>query len=235
MRTKTKTTNGKRIAVGYIRVSTTKQAAEGVSLDAQRARIEAAAAAAGLELVAVFADEGLSGKRADNRPELQAALNAVTAAGGVLLVYSLSRMSRSVADTLAIASQLEKSGADLVSLSESIDTSSAAGRMMFRMLATLAEFERELIGERTAGAMAHKKAAGERVGGIPFGKQLAADGIRLEDNAAEQAIIAMVRELKAAGESTRRIADRLNTDGVATRTGGRWQQTQIVRILKGAA
>ena len=235
MKRAAKAASGKRVAVGYVRVSTARQAVDGVSLDAQRSRIEAAAAAAGFELVDVFADEGVSGKRADNRAGLRAAIDQVRRTGGVLMVYSLSRMSRSVADTLAIADRLERSGADLVSLSESIDTSSAAGKMMFRMLSVLAEFERDLTAERTATALAHKKAKGERVGSIPFGKRLAADGVALVDDEAEQAVIRLVVELQAAGESTRAIAERLNSDQVAARSGGRWNQTQVCRILKARA
>jgi site-specific DNA recombinase len=231
---RTKSKNGKRVAVGYLRVSTAGQATEGVSLEAQAERVTAAAAAAGFELATIEADRGVSGKRADNRPGLQQAIEAACKSRGVLVVYSLSRMSRSVADTLAIADRLERAGADLVSLTESIDTTTAAGKMMFRMLSVLAEFERDLVSERTAGALAHKKATGERVGGIPFGSRLAADGVALVPDDAEQAVIALVRQLAAAGESTRAIAERLNTDGVATRTGGRWHQTQVVRILRAA-
>ena len=166
-------------AFGYIRVSTTGQAVDGVSLEAQRARIEAYCLLNELELAAVFVDAGISGKRADNRPELQNALNAVCGASGVLVCYSLSRLARSTKDTIAISERLDKAGADLVSLSEKIDTTSAAGKMVFRMLAVMAEFERDVISERTTTAMAHKKSQGERVGEIPFGYQLAADGVML--------------------------------------------------------
>jgi hypothetical protein len=65
--------------------------------------------------------------------------------------------------------------------------------------------------------------------------RLAADGVALVDDEAEQAIIRLVVELRAAGESTRAIAERLNADQVATRSGGRWHQTQVVRILKARA
>ena len=86
-------------ATAYIRVSTAQQAEEGVSLEAQQARIAAYCMANGLELVNTFTDAGLSGKRADNRPGLQAALEAVCNDGGILVVYSLSRLARSVGDT----------------------------------------------------------------------------------------------------------------------------------------
>src|ERR687885_11158 len=182
-------------AVGYCRVSTALQADEGVSLEAQRARIGRWCAEHGATLGPgdLFVDAGLSGKRADNRPALQRALDAVCSGGGVLVVYSLSRLARSTRDTIAIAERLERSGADLVSLSESIDTTSAAGKMVFRMLAVLAEFERDLIVERTRGALAHKRSKSERVGQVPYGHDLAADGRTLLPNPAEQAALAEIR------------------------------------------
>ena len=134
-----------RQVYGYVRVSTTMQSEGGVSLANQTERIEAWAKANGLEVAGVFTDAGISGKRADNRPALQQALEAVGKAKGVLVVYSLSRMSRSVKDAITISERLEKAGADLVSLSERLDTSTASGKMTFRMMAVLAEFERDQL------------------------------------------------------------------------------------------
>ena len=115
-----------RNVIGYVRVSTEQQAAEGISLDAQRAKIAAWCELNGYSLAGIFIDAGISGKRADNRPELQKALTAVTECRGVLLVYSLSRLARSTKNTLAISDRLEMAGADLVSLSEKIDTTSGS-------------------------------------------------------------------------------------------------------------
>ena len=224
-----------RKAVAYVRVSTEKQAAEGVSLEAQRARVAAWAVAAGLDLAAVHVDAGLSGSRADNRPALALALAEVAKCRGVLVVYSLSRLARSTRDTLAIAERLERAGADLVSLSESIDTSSAAGRMVFRMLAVLAEFERDLISERTTSAMACKSAKGERVSGIiPFGFRLGADGVRLEEEPTEQGIIARLVELRRSGLSFRAIASELESLGMRPRSGGAWSPS-VIRSIVGRA
>src|SRR6266581_6504849 len=83
---------------------------------------------------------------------------------GVLVVYSLSRLARNTTETLELGERLAKAGADLVSLSEKIDTTSAAGKMVFRMLAVLAEFERDQISERTRVAMQHMRCEGKRVG-----------------------------------------------------------------------
>ena len=220
------------IATGYARVSTATQAEEGVSLDAQQARIAAWCLANGVDLGAVHVDAGISGKRADNRPALQLALDAVCAEGGVLVVYSLSRLARSTRDTLAIADRLEKAGANLVSLSEKIDTTSAAGKMVFRMMAVLAEFERDLISERTKEALSYKKSKGERIGQIPFGKRLGSNGITLEDSPAEQEAIAIVRQLRAEGLSIRKIAAEMNARGVSTKKGnGRWHIATVQRAL----
>ncbi len=221
----------------YCRVSTDQQAADGVSLDAQRAKAAAWCELNGYELAEVFVDSGISGKRQDNRPELQRALDAVcVTSGSAIVVYSLSRLSRSVQDTLQIATRLEKAGADLVSLSERIDTTSAAGRMVFKMLAVLAEFEREQVSERTTMAMAHKRSRGERLGQIPYGFGLAADGITLIVNPAEQEALRLIRELKSLGLTLRAIAAELNLRGIVTKSGSaEWKHTSIASILARAS
>ena len=139
-------------AIGYVRVSTEGQAVDGVTLEAQESKIRAWCMVNDYDLLGVHVDAGLSGSRADNRPALRDALNACEK-GCALVVYSLSRLARSTRDTLDIADRLAASGADLVSLSERIDTTTAAGKMVFRMLAVLAEFERDIISERTKTAM----------------------------------------------------------------------------------
>ena len=222
-------------AVAYLRVSTAEQATDGVSLDAQKERAAAWCKANGYALAAVYSDI-LSGARAENRPGLRAALEAACKGRAALVVYSLSRLARSVRDTLTIAERLDKAGADLVSLSEKIDTSSAAGKMLFRMLAVWAEFERDVIAERTRAALTYKRHQAERVGKVPFGYDLAADGIHLEPNAQEQNILALIRDLRADGLTLREIAAELTRRGVATKEGNtRWSFGSVARILSRAA
>jgi site-specific DNA recombinase len=222
-------------AIGYVRVSTEEQAAEGVSIEAQRNRIAAWCALNNYDLAEVFVDAGLSGKRADNRPALQAALSAAKS-GGALVVYSLSRLARSTKDTIAIGERLEKSGADLVSLSEKIDTTTAAGKMVFRMLAVMAEFERDVIAERTTMAMRHKRAQGERVGRIPFGFDLGMDGVTLKRNESEQRILGTVAELRRGGMTLRGIAQELTNRGIPTKSGAtKWTHSTIQRLTRAAA
>lgn len=217
-------------AIGYIRVSTEGQAQDGVSLDAQRAKIAAWCELNDYDLATVHVDAGISGKSADNRPGLQAALNDCRK-GSALIVYSLSRLARSTRDTIEISERLNKVGADLVSLSEKIDTTTAAGKMVFRMMAVLAEFERDQISERTSTAMQFKRGKGERVGAIPYGHDLAADGVSLTENAAEQAVIHQARELHESGLSLRKIAAELNRRGLYARNGQIFQATQIQRMV----
>lgn len=223
-------------AFAYIRVSTEQQATDGVSLEAQQAKAAAWADLNGYELSGIFVDAGLSGKRADNRPELQKALNAVCGeAGAAIVVYSLSRLSRSIVDTLNIATRLKKAGADLVSLSERIDTTSAAGRMVFNMLSVLAEFEREQVSERTSMAMAHKRSKGERLGQIPYGYVLGADGVTLQDEPNEQAALALIRNLNHDGLSLREIAKELTAKGIPAKGGkATWNHSTVASILKRA-
>ena len=135
------------IAVGYIRVSTAGQAKDGISLEAQDSKIRAWCSANDYPLDALYV-ETMSAGRADNRPELQKAISHICREKGALVIYSLSRLARSTKDAILISEKLDKAGADLVSLSEKIDTTSAAGKMVFRMLAVLAEFERDQISER---------------------------------------------------------------------------------------
>lgn len=217
------------IAIGYIRVSTEGQAQDGVSLEAQRAKIEAWALLNDYTLAAVHVDAGISGKNC-NRPGLQAAL-ADCKKGAALVVYSLSRLSRSVRDTMDIGDKLAKVGADLVSLSEKIDTTSAAGKMVFRLLAVMNEFERDQISERTKSAMQHKKAQGGCVGTVGFGYRLADDGDTVIEDAAEQKIIAAIHGYRDAGLSLRAIVARLAEQGHVSRAGKPLGLTQVARIV----
>lgn len=218
-------------AIGYIRVSTEGQATDGVSLDAQRAKIEAWCVLNDYKLSAIHVDAGISGKGMANRPGLQAAL-VDCRKGSALVVYSLSRLSRSVRDTMDIGDKLAKVGADLVSLSEKIDTTSAAGKMVFRLLAVMNEFERDQISERTTTALQYKKSKGEKTGGaVPYGFDVAADGITLLKNATEQAVIAQAKKLHASGLSLRKTAGDLSRRGINARNGQAFQPTQIMRMV----
>lgn len=218
-------------AVGYTRVSTNGQAENGISLQAQHAKITAWAEANDTELLKIYSDEGASGSKAD-RPGLQQALQLVAEHKAVLVVYSLSRFSRSTRDTLRIADRLHRSHGDLVSLSERIDTTSAAGKMVFRMMAVLNEFERDQISERTCMALAHRKAQGKKLGGlVPYGYRADDEG-RLTKDAAEQQTVRRILRCHELGWSYTRMACWLNAKGVSTKAGKTWYAQTVKNIIK---
>ena len=219
----------KQQAIGYIRVSTERQADEGVSLEAQKARIQSWCNANDYDLIAVHVDAGISGKSMDKRLGLQQAL-ADSKKGTALVVYSLSRLARSTKDTIAISERLEKAGADLVSLSERIDTTGAAGKMLFRMMAVLNEFERDVISERTTAALQHKKSVGEVYGTVPFGYS-EVEG-RLVAVEAEAALVAQIMQQRQEGSTLQVIANRLNEQGIQGKQGGRWYPSTVRYVIQ---
>ena len=217
-------------AIGYIRVSTEKQANEGVSLEAQEAKIVTWCKANGYELVKVYVDAGISGKRMDTRKELLAALASLKK-GMALVSYSLSRLARSTKDALAIGEAVAKKKADMVSLTEQIDTTTAAGKMMFQMLSVLAEFERNLVAERTTNALQHKKRTGQKyTNQTPYGFE-AIEG-RLVQVQQESEIVAEIQASRTGGNTLQFIADSLNTRGIPTKTGKQWAPATIHLLLK---
>lgn len=219
-------------AVGYIRVSTEGQAMDGVSLDVQREKIQAYCSLHGLTLIETMADEGISGKRADNRPGLQRALTEACRRKAVLVVYSMSRLCRSTRDAIAIADRIEKCGADLASISEKIDTTSSMGRFFFRLMASLGELERDLISERTTGAMQHLKRQGRRIAPrLPYGRRLAEDGKHLEPEPSELEIVAQMQAQRDGGRSYHAIAAWLNEQGIKSKQGGKWFASAVRSVL----
>jgi DNA invertase Pin-like site-specific DNA recombinase len=217
------------VVIGYIRVSTEGQVEDGVSLDAQREKIEAWAKLHDETEIIIYKDAGISGASMDQRPGLQDALREACKRRAALVVYSLSRLARSTRDTLSISDRLAKSGAELVSLSERIDTTSASGKMVFRLLAVLAEFERDQISERTRAAMAHMRSARRRISRFaPYGWDFDADGELLVPKISEQRIVGRMAELRAQGFSFQAIAEHLTDEAVPTKHGARQWSAKVV-------
>ena len=221
--------------IGYCRVSTDKQAERGVSLEAQTEKIRAMAVVQGAELLEVIVDAGESAKSLD-RPGMVRLLSLIDArAVDAVIIAKLDRLTRSVKDLAELLERFHRRGVSLVSVAESLDTGSAAGRLVLNIMTAVSQWEREAIGERTRDAMRHKRASGQRVGTIPFGCRLAADGSSLEEDPAERDILARIRELKAAGHTTRQIADELNRQGYSTRRGTAWRFEYVAKALRTAA
>jgi DNA invertase Pin-like site-specific DNA recombinase len=222
--------------VGYVRVSTEQQADRGVSLEAQRAKLEAYAVAMDLELVAIEEDAGLSAKTLE-RPALQRALamlDAGTAEG--LLVAKLDRLTRSVRDLGELVERYFATKCSLLSVADSIDTRSAAGRLVLNVLTSVAQWEREATGERTRDAMAHLKASGVHVGGTALGWERTAEtdehGRRMIRSVeADFATIERIGVLRAEGLTLRAIAERLTAEGRRTKHGGKWAPETVRRVI----
>lgn len=221
-------------AIAYVRVSTDKQADHGVSLAAQRAKVASYAELYDLDLVAVLEDAGESAKSLA-RPALDRAL-AMLAAGeaDALIVLKLDRLTRSVRDLGALVERCQREHWALLSVSESIDTRTAAGRLVLNVLGSVAQWEREAIGERTSAAMQHMAARGEYTGGhAPYGWRVDAAGQLVRDDA-EQRAIAAARELRAAGLSLRAVGARLAESGCLPRSGRAWHAETVKALLEQA-
>ncbi len=232
-----RSTENSASAIGYVRVSSEEQVREGVSLAAQEERIRAYCVVRGLELVEVVRDEGLSaGKPLASRAGGSRVLEAVaTGRAGHVVVVKLDRAFRNAADALNVTADWDRRGVSLQVIDmggNSLDTASAMGRMFLTMAAGFAELERNLIRERTAAAMRHKKSKGERVGTVPLGWRAAEDGKLLVAVPEEQAVLARVRALAGGGPSLREVARRLTAEGVPTKRGGRWHAKTIAYALR---
>lgn len=205
-------------AVAYIRCS--KSTEQHLSPDAQRAQIEAYAARDGLVIVAWFCDDGVSGG-ADitQRPALLAALAALREHGaGALLVLRRDRVARDPYIALTIERSAAAAGARIVCADGAGNGDAPSDVLLRGMLDLFAAHERSMCKARTRAALATKKARGERVGTVPYGFDAGPDG-KLTPNAAEQGVIACIRELRAAGLSLRAIESELAKRGILSRSG----------------
>ena len=225
-------------AIGYIRVSTEKQASEGVSLQMQQEKIEAYCLLQGLDLACLITDDGVSGAVSlENRPggkTLQKAIRDAKAKNIVAL--KLDRLFRDAADALQQTREWEKAGIALHLIDmggATINTGSAMGRMFLTMMAGFAELERNLIAERTSLALQSKKARGEVYSPIPLGFQ--EDAGKLVPDEREMSIVRSVRDMRNTGKSLREIAAALNEAGVSGKKQGRYFASTIRSILKNSA
>src|SRR6202048_4523156 len=210
-------------AIGYVRVSTDKQAEHGVSLEAQREKIRAMALVHDAELLDIIVDGGESAKSLQ-RPGMIRLLAMVNAHQvQAVIVAKLDRLTRSVKDLCELLERFERRGVALISVAESLDTGSAAGRLVINIMTAVSQWEREAIGERTRDALSHKRGNGERVGNIQFGYRRCADRKHIEQDPGEQAVLDEISQLRQSGHSLRGIASELNHRELRTRRGSSWR------------
>ena len=142
--------DNKKIVAIYTRVSTTDQAREGHSLEEQEKRLRAMCEANGYEVYKVYTDAGISGKSTENRPAyIQMLKDMRKHKFNLILAFKMDRLSRSIIDFEEFFNEIKKYNCSVEFLCEKIDTSGAAGMMFARILGIFAQFERELIQERT--------------------------------------------------------------------------------------
>ena len=217
-------------AIGYARVSTDKQADSGVSLEAQQEKIRAMAVVQGVTLAEVIVDAGESAKSLD-RPGMERLLALVDARKvDTVIIAKLDRLTRSVKDLALLLERFTRRGVALVSVAESLDTNTAAGRLVLNIMVSVSQWEREAIGERTRDAMAHMKATRQAYSPTPFGFERNGDTLATADE--ELGTVQQIRAWHAAGWTLRKIAGELNRLGVATKNGGAaWYASTVRRIV----
>ncbi len=219
----------------YARVSTHEQVECGVSLDSQIENLLLYCKAVGLQPVRVIREAGVSGaKPLAQRPGGATLLDAL-ASGEVnnVVAMKLDRLFRSTQDALTHISQWDRAGTTLHLCDmggQNLNTASAMGRMMITMLASFAEFERNLISERTAAALAHKKSKGQAYNQTPYGFQKEGKMLVLDEK--EQQVLWRVFEWREEGHSLWTIASRLNDLGVPAKKGGKWHGETVRNILR---
>lgn len=228
-----KTEATKNRAIGYVRVSTADQAESGLSLEHQRKKIRLAAQLHDLTLIDVIVDAAESAKTL-KRPGIQRVLDMVKARHvDAVIVLKLDRLTRRVADLGELLKQFKRRKVTLMSVSESLNTKTASGRMVVNILGTIAEWEGDTISERTSAALGAKRDRDERAGGIPYGFTLVhPDKDALKANLKERRILSLMLECREAGYSLRDTAAELNRQGMTTRAGQPWRFEYVRSALR---
>lgn len=224
-------------AIGYVRVSTEEQVREGVSVSAQESKIRAYADLHGLNLVAVYRDEGVSaGKPLASRPsgvELLARIKGGEA--GHVIAMKLDRLFRDAVDCLQTAREWDAAGIamHLIDLGgQTVNTGSAMGRFFMTVMAGAAEMERNLVRERTAAALAHKRDRGERLGTTPLGFVTPEPGAEMEPVPDELEAVRFILRRREGGATYQAIADALEDAGHPTKRGGQWHPATVRAVWK---
>lgn len=221
-------------AGAYLRVSTDEQAESGYSLQLQRERITAQIAAKGWQLFKVYEDGGQSGGKLE-RPALQEMLADIDSGKiQAVVIYKLDRLSRKQRDTMFLIEDVFlKQNIELVSILESLDTSSPTGRAMIGMLSVFAQLERDTITERLSGGRKQKAKTGGYSGGNAAIGYKAERGKKVLDvDKGKVEAVRLTFLLREKGLKLQEIADNLNAAGFTTKQGAKFTHVQVLRILK---
>jgi len=216
--------------IGYCRVSSEEQAKEGLSLALQQEKIKAYCSLNDYIVVEIITDAGISAKNIKGRPGMTRAIEMVmNGEADGLVSWKLDRMFRSTVDALSVAQMFKDAGKALHSITEKLDTQSAIGEFFFSLMASLAQMERRLAGERTKAVLDGKKSRGEFIGKPRFGFK--STGKALAKDESQQVVMNQIRNLYQSGQSFRAVAQSLNAENILTKQGKCWTHKQVSAIV----
>lgn len=206
-------------AIGYCRVSTDEQGESGLGLADQKATIQTEVVRRGWDFETMYADVA-SGKSLKGRADFGRALQVLAdGEADVLVVAKLDRLSRSVSDFAAILAQSQREGWALDICDLGVDTTTPSGKMVAQIMMVLAEWEREMIGDRTRRALQAAQARGTHVG---------------RKSNVDPETLRLIRILRDSGRSWQGIADALDAEGIATAQGGQWHGATVRKLYQRA-
>jgi site-specific DNA recombinase len=222
----------------YARVSTEEQSRSGLGVDAQIAACRQLAAVRGWDVSDehIYIDAGVSGTVS---PADRPAMGRLLAAGergeiANVVVFSLDRLARKTRVILEFVDNLSEEGVGVAFYREqAIDTTTAAGRVVLGVLAAFAQFERDLVSERTRDALAQKKEQGGRLGRLPYGYTATTEGVGIEEGKAE--VVRWIFHQRSEGVSYARIATALNEHSAPPPSGKQWYPSGVRSIATNAA
>ena len=215
----------------YLRVSTTEQAEEGFSIAAQKERLKAYVQSQGWELGPIYEDGGFSGGTI-NRPSFSKLREDMKLKRfDLILVYKLDRLSRNMRDLSNLVHEMDEQGVFFKSATEPFDTTTPAGKLIFNMLGSVAEFERGMIGERVKMGMLQKAKEGKGILGFnhPYGYDYIEGG--LIPNEQEAAAVKHIYSSYISGQTLAEIAMTLNSRGIPTKRGRAWTKQTVLNIV----
>ena len=202
--------------IGYIRVSTDQQAESGAGMAAQRSAIRRQCEHHGWELAAIYEDNGASAKSLKGRPGLTAALQVLANGdAAALVVAKLDRLARSVHDFAGLVRVAEREGWGIVALDLGVDMTTPTGGLLANVTASVAEWERRIISQRTSEALAQRRAAGVRLG---------------RPRSLDPAIADRIRSRRTKGGTLHAIADELNEASIRTPSGKTWSPALVRKV-----
>lgn len=215
----------------YVRVSTEEQAQGGFSIAGQLEKLELASKLHDWKALPPYVEDGYSGKDM-NRPAIRRLIeDAYKGLFKMVLVYKLDRLSRRLGDLIAFGDEMERLKVGLRSVTEAMDTSTPAGKLLFNLLGSFAQFEREMISERTRLGMGRRKKEGKWNGLAPFGYRINENGI-LDIDPVESPVARKVFDLFLQHNmGAKTIARQLRREDRHTRRKGAWAQNSVWNML----